>query len=158
MSISNLVSKLVGEVQPLSLNTSIESENRVILEVDPNRIIEVAEKLKKSGFDHVKSVTGTDYPQEDKMAVVYHVSSFGNHDFSRVIITLKSSIERSDPKHPSLISVWPSAEYLERETCEMLGISFEGHPKLGRLLLPEGFEGLPPLRKDFEIKTEGIEA
>ncbi|MFQ5710844.1 MAG: NADH-quinone oxidoreductase subunit C [Candidatus Geothermarchaeales archaeon] len=155
---NSLVEKTVREVQPLSLATSIESERRVIVEYDSSRAIELAEKLKSLGYDHVKSVTGIDYPHEDKIALVYHVSSYENPELVGVIITLKTSIERSDPRHPSLIEIWPSVEYLEKETYELLGVTFDKHPRLGRLLLPPDYEGPPPLRRDFEIKTEGIEA
>ncbi|NIM44519.1 MAG: NADH-quinone oxidoreductase subunit C [Nitrososphaeria archaeon] len=158
MTTKRSIEELIKEIQPLSLQTSVEDEKRIIVEYDSERILELAAKLKSMGFDHVKSVTGTDYPQKDVMTVTYHSSSYGNPELVEVIVTLKTSIERSHPKHPSLVNIWPSAEYLERETYELVGISFEGHPRLSRLLLPPDYEGPPPLRRDFEIPVEGIEA
>ena len=58
-------------------------------------------------------------------------------------------MERESPKVPSLTDVWTGADYHERETFEMLGIVFEGHPDLRRLLLPEDWNDIPPLRKDY---------
>lgn len=110
------------------------------------------------GFDHVKAVTGVDYLQENKMDVVYHASSYEDLELARFFVEVKASVNRSEPKLPTLTSVWPSAEYHERETTDLLGIVFEGHRAVGRLMLPENFEGGPPLRKDFKIKTEGIDA
>lgn len=110
------------------------------------------------GFDHVKSVTGTDYPDENRLEVVYHVSSFENLDLAAFVLQIKTSVNRFDPNLPSVTGIWPSAEYLEREASDLLGIRFEGLSAKGRLLLPETFAGGPPLRKDFKIRTEGIDA
>ncbi|MEM3168570.1 MAG: NADH-quinone oxidoreductase subunit C, partial [Nitrososphaerota archaeon] len=59
-------------------------------------------------------------------------------------------LPRDEPEMPSLTQVWRSAEYHERETFEMLGVRFVGHPDLRRLLLPEWYSDIPPLRKDFK--------
>lgn len=126
--------------------------------VDATKIVEAAQKLRDLGFDHVKSVTGIDYPEENRIDVLYHVSAYEDLKLAKVILELRTSLDRSDPKIQSLLSVWPSAEYLERETSDLLGVNFEGQSASGKLMLPESFVGLPPLRKDFKIKTEGIDA
>ena len=109
------------------------------------------------GFDHVKAVTGVDYPQENRINLIYHVSSYGNAELARIILEIRVSLDRSDPKVRTLSDVWPSAEYLERETADLMAVAFEGLDVTGRFLLPESFQGAP-LRKDFKIKTEGIDA
>jgi NADH-quinone oxidoreductase subunit C len=126
--------------------------------VDSSKILEVAHKLDSLGFDHVKSVTAVDYPQETKIDMIYHISSFLNADLAKFIFELKTSLDRQDPKIASVIDIWPSAEYPERETLDLMGVTFEGLPEKERLFLMDNFEGGPPLRKDFKLKTEGIDA
>ena len=120
--------------------------------------MEIAQKLNSIGFDHVKSVTGVDYPEEKKIDIVYHVSAFENTELAKFILELKTSVDRFDPRIKSLIKIWPSAEYPERETTDLMGVTFDGQPQKERLMLLENFEGGPPLRKDFKLKTEGIDA
>jgi NADH-quinone oxidoreductase subunit C len=104
------------------------------------------------GFDHVTSVTGIDYPDRNLVTVTYHLGSYAKLSTRRVVLSVSVDLPRQDPKMPSLFAVWPSAEYHERETHEMLGVMFQDHPNLNLLLLPEDWTGLPPLRKDFKLR------
>lgn len=106
----------------------------------------------ETGFDHVTSVTGIDYPERNMLTVTYHLSSYSKSPMRRIVLSLSVGISREDAKIPSLTSVWPSAEYHERETHEMLGVMFQDHPNLNLLLLPEDWNDLPPLRKDFRLR------
>lgn len=103
------------------------------------------------GYDFLSSVTGVDYLSEEKMEVVYHLfKSTGG-----AILEIKVQIPRSDPVIPSLIDLYPGADFQEREAWDLLGIRFEGHPDLKRILMWEGFAG-HPLRKDWqEVFFEG---
>jgi NADH-quinone oxidoreductase subunit C len=152
------VSELSEIVKDFCKNVTIVSNTRLLLEVDKERILEVAKKLIGLGFDHVKGVCGVDYPNSSKIEVIYYISSYSSKDYEKIIIELRISLPRDNPTTLSLTSVWPSCEYSERETYEMLGIKFEGHPRLKLLLLPEEFEGVYPLRKEYMIPEEGIEA
>jgi NADH-quinone oxidoreductase subunit C len=134
------------------------SPNYLSTTVEPSKIVEIAQKLNSMGFDHVKSVTGIDFPEEKKIDVVYHVSSFEDAELAQFILELKTSVDRLDPRIKSLIGVWPSAEFPERETTDLMGVTFDGQPEKERLMLMDNFEGGPPLRKDFKLKTEGIDA
>lgn len=125
--------------------------------VDATNLVEVAQKVNSLGFDHVKSVTAIDFQQENRIDIVYHISSFLDNDLAKVIFELRTSIDRQEPKIHSLIDIWSSSEYPERETLDLMGVTFEGLPQKERLFLMENFEGFP-LRKDFKIKTEGIDA
>jgi len=125
--------------------------------VEAANIVEVAKKVSSLGFDHVKAVTAIDFPEENKIDIVYHISSFLQVALAQVIFELRTSIPRQDPKISSLISIWPSAEYPERETLDLMGVTFEGLPQKERLFLLDNFEGFP-LRKDYKIKTEGVDA
>lgn len=134
------------------------SPNYLTTTIEASKITEIAQKLNYMGFDHVKSVTGIDFPEEKKIDIVYHVSAFENNELAKFILELKTSVDRLDPRIKSLIEIWPSAEYPERETTDLMGVTFDGPPQKERLMLLENFEGGPPLRKDFKLKSEGIDA
>ncbi len=126
---------------------------RIKVEVAPSSIIEVATYLRDSmGFDHAESASGTDYPKEKQIEINYHLGSYTRDDLLAQIMVLTTRANRDDPHVPSLVGVYPSVEYHERETYEMLGVYFEGHPRMERFLLPEDWADIPPLRKDFKIK------
>ena len=97
------------------------------------------------GYDFLSSVTGVDYFPEDKMEVVYHL--FRSTGGSALVFKVQTTREKAVV--PSLYSVYPGADFQEREAWDLLGIRFEGHPDLRRILLWEGFAG-HPLRKDWQ--------
>src|ERR671924_2093487 len=126
---------------------------RIKIYVDPENIVEVASFLRNSmGFDHAESVAGTDYPKDNQIEVVYHLGSYSRVDLGAHILFLATRTNRDDARLPTLINVYKSVEYHERECYEMLGVYFEGHPRNERFLLPEDWADIPPLRKDFRIK------
>ncbi len=100
------------------------------------------------GFDHISTVSGVDWIAKNELEVEYFVgsSAAGQEDF---IFVLSEHIPRENPVVPTLIDVWRGAEYHERETHEMFGINFQGHPNQAHILLPEDWNDLPPLRKDY---------
>ena len=113
--------------------------------VDKNKLIEVATTLRDEfGYDFLSSVTGVDY-FPDKMEVVYEAfKTIGGPG-----IRFKVQVPRVDPiEIPSVTSIWPGAEFQEREIWDLYGIKFTNHPDLRRILMWEGFEG-HPMRKDW---------
>lgn len=128
--------------------------SRIKVMASPSNIVEVATYLRDSmGYDHAESVAGTDYPKDNQIEVVYHLGSYSREDMAPQIIYLAVRTgSRDDARLPTLINVYKSVEYHERETFEMLGVYFEGHPRNDRFLLPEDWADMPPLRKDFRIK------
>jgi NADH:ubiquinone oxidoreductase subunit D/NADH:ubiquinone oxidoreductase subunit C len=97
------------------------------------------------GYDYLSSITGVDYMPEGKMEVVYHIrKSTGGSP-----LVVKAQIERDNPVISSIVPIYPGAELQEREAWDLLGIKFEGHPDLRRILMWEGFSG-HPLRKDWK--------
>jgi len=120
--------------------------------VDQKNLLAMMESLRDEfGYDHLTSVTGVDYLQEEQMEVVYHLfKSTGGP-----ILEIKVQLPRSNPVVPSLVGLFPGADFQEREAWDLLGIRFEGHPNLKRILMWEGFAG-HPLRKDWqEVFYEG---
>ncbi|CAD6526063.1 NADH dehydrogenase (Ubiquinone) 30 kDa subunit [metagenome] len=135
--------------------------DRVGINVGKDDIKEVAEFLRDGlNFDHVESVSGVDYPQDKEIEVVYHLGSYTDSSLSRQILVLATRTQREEnpipgndsTKLPSLREIFYSVEFHEREIFEMFGVYFQGHPDNRRLLLPEDWADLPPLRKDFAIK------
>jgi NADH-quinone oxidoreductase subunit C len=100
------------------------------------------------GFDHISTVSGVDWIAKNELEIVYFVGSTkpGQEDF---ILGVSERVARDNPVVPTLIDVWKGAEYHERETHEMFGINFQGHPNQAHLYLPEDWNDLPPLRKDY---------
>lgn len=140
-----------------------ELADKVVLHVDyirvevrPERLKDVAKKLAKMGFDHVKSVTAIDHIREKRFEVLYHLSSYSRSELFGVVLELAYYLPRDNPVTTSLYEFWKSVDFLERETYEMFGIVFEGHPDLRPLLLDETLAREHPLRKDFVVREEGI--
>ena len=130
-----------------------KKEHRSKIMVSPENLVETALYLRNNhGFDHAESASGTDYPADNQIEINYHLGSYSNIDYYSYIVVLSTRVDRSDPKSNSLINIFPSVEYHERETYEMLGVYFLGHPRNERFLLPEDWADIPPLRKDFRIK------
>ncbi|MBA4452866.1 MAG: NADH-quinone oxidoreductase subunit C [Nitrosopumilaceae archaeon] len=140
---------------------SFVKPDRVGIKVGRDDIHDVAEFARDTlNYDHVDSVAGVDYPTDKEIEVVYHLSSYTDPTLSRQVLELATRAQREeDPipgndatKLPSLRDIFYSVEFHEREVFEMLGVYFEGHPDNRRLLLPEDWADLPPLRKDFRNK------
>ncbi len=122
-----------------------ESSDQAVV-VKSEALLEVAEYLKKSpglDFNFLNSVTAVDY--YDYFEVVYHLTSL-EHNHGLVLKT--RCYDRENPAVPSVIGLWRGADFQEREIYDLMGIRFEGHPNLKRIVLWEGFEG-HPLRKDY---------
>jgi NADH-quinone oxidoreductase subunit C len=112
---------------------------------------DVAAWLQRFGFDHTLAVSGVDHPSENHLDVVYFLSSYLRDDLKHIVVSLKIHLQRENPSVPSLTPIWESANLFERETYEMFGVNFEGHPNLQKLLLQDNWDGPPPMRKDLKI-------
>ena len=155
-SLSNSISKKFPNVEIVYVKP-----NRIRVNVKKEEIIDVASFIRDElQFDHAESVSGVDYPEDKQIEVVYHLGSYTDPLLSKQILALVTRAPREDIPHPgndstklpSLRDVFPSVSFHERECFEMLGVYFEGHPDNRRLLLPEDWADIPPLRKDFAIK------
>ena len=155
-SLSNSISKKFPNVEVVYVKL-----NRTRVNVKKEEIIDVASFIRDElQFDHAESVSGVDYPEDKQIEVVYHLGSYTDPSLSKQILALATRTPREDVPHPgndntklpSLRDVFPSVSFHERECFEMLGVYFDGHPDNRRLLLPEDWADIPPLRKDFAIK------
>jgi NADH-quinone oxidoreductase subunit C len=99
-------------------------------------------------FNFLSDVTCVDwYPSEPRFEVIYHLLSIPKKERVR----LKVRLDGGSPVIESVTSVWPGANYFEREVFDLFGVRFTGHPYLRRLLMPEDWEGYP-LRKDYPVE------
>ena len=126
---------------------ALEDRKQHYLVIDSAQLSEIARYSRdEEKFDLLEDYTAVDWPKREKrfdlIAILY---SFSNNTRLR----LKAPVAAIE--HPSsLVDIWPTADWLEREIFDMFGIEFAGHPGLKRILLPDGWEGYP-LRKDYDI-------
>ncbi len=103
-------------------------------------------------FDHITDICSADYPDDlERFEVIYHFLSLPHN----TRIRLKARLPEENPTIGSVTSIWKGANFLEREVYDLMGITFEGHPDLRRILLPEDYEEGHPLRKDFPTEGKG---
>jgi len=153
LSVSSEILKSITDKFSNRIKIIYDIHNRSKIMVEPESLVETAIFLRDNfGFDHVESASGTDYPKEEKIEINYHLGTYSNSDLLPYVLVLSTKVDREDPKSNSLINILPSVELFERETYEMLGVYFIGHPRNERFLLPEDWADIPPLRKDFRIK------
>ncbi|MFI5158899.1 MAG: NADH-quinone oxidoreductase subunit C [Sphingobacteriales bacterium] len=122
--------------------------------IQPDRIKDVCLELRNNPetyFDFLSCLSGVDYGVEaGKFGVVYHLASIPYKTQLTLKISKENNRDLADlPSFPSIVSVYRSADWHEREAYDMLGIFFEGHPDLRRILMPDDWEGFP-LRKDYK--------
>ena len=147
----NIAEKL-KEVFPEEVLAVSEFRGQVSVTLRKNRIRDIARYLHDDPdlyFDYLIDVCGVDYlgKKEKRFEVVYHLFSIKH----RHALRLKAEVSESNPAIDSVTPVWVGANWHERETFDLYGIKFKGHPDLRRILLPEDWEG-HPLRKDYPLK------
>ncbi len=120
----------------------------IALEIVPDGIVPVCRFLKEEQqFVRLSDVTAVDWhPADPRFEVVYHLHSIARNERLR----LKCRVSGDEPSIDSVICVWRSADWYEREIFDLFGIEFRNHPDLRRILMPENWEG-HPLRKDYPV-------
>jgi NADH-quinone oxidoreductase subunit D len=120
-----------------------------VVYIDASRSVEILSYLRGSqGYDMLKDVTGLDLGGGRPIQVVYQLWSTEQARPLRI----KAEVPADRPKLGSVFGVWRASNWLEREVYDMFGVSFEGHPDLRRILMPENYEEGYPLRKDFPLR------
>ncbi|MEM3397759.1 MAG: NADH-quinone oxidoreductase subunit C [Nitrososphaerota archaeon] len=128
-------------------NSKIAKPRRVYVEVDASIIREALSYMRGSlGFDHLSTITGLD--SEERIELIYHIVC-GNS----IVVSMKTNVLKTNPKIGSISDIYVTAELYEREVYDLLGVRFEEHPNLSRLILPEDWpENLHPLRKEAALE------
>jgi NADH-quinone oxidoreductase subunit C len=133
------------------LGTTHHAGQATIL-IEPAGVRETLQALRERGYKHLMSVHGVDYyPEEPRLGVCYELIDRDALDRVRV----KLRVHTEAPNVPSVTPQWPTADFQERETYDMFGVVFDGHPDLRRILMPEDYEGYPQ-RRDFPIGGEPV--
>jgi NADH-quinone oxidoreductase subunit C len=148
MSALEQAQKLIARFGDL-LSAPAEFRGEVTLQLgDPERIPEVCAFAKQElGFDYLVDITSIDnYGEDPRWTVVYELYGYGH----RCHLRLKTSVREEKSELPTVTRVWKTADWHERETYDMMGIRFRGHPDLRRILMWEGYPYYP-LRKDFPL-------
>ncbi|GIG90986.1 NADH-quinone oxidoreductase subunit C [Plantactinospora endophytica] len=135
----------------------VVDRGELTLHVRAERIVEVCQVLRDDPalrFELCSSVSGVDYLGTDKrrLHVVYQLTSMTY----RRLLRLEVAVTAEEPRVPSVTSVYPTADWQEREAYDMFGVHFEGHPSLTRILMPDDWEGHPQ-RKDYPLGGVPVE-
>jgi NADH-quinone oxidoreductase subunit C len=118
---------------------------RIFLNADRSVLLELCKTIKEGfEFEHCSCVSGVD--MKTFFQVVYHITSYSN----RIVIQITVDLPKETPEVDSISLLYGGANWHERETYDMFGIVFKGHPKMERLLLPQDYQFFP-MRKDFEV-------
>ncbi len=145
-----------------AVTDAVMEANRPYVVVEASRWPEVAKFLRDDSrlqFNMLQCVTAIDVLEDNKLAAVYDFFSFPvvgpdrpcpmlRHHFA-----VRVEVDRDNPHIPTVAHIWPTADWQEREAYDMMGIVFDGHPNLERILLPDDWVGYP-LRKDYEFPLE----
>ena len=141
--------KFINSELTSKINNSFIKHDNIYLSIDHEELIDIISFLKTNNqtkFRQLIEITAVDYPEkENRFKMVYLLLS---HEHNKRII-IDYTIKETDIIH-SLTSIFPSANWMEREVFDMYGLNFKNHPDLRRILTDYGFEG-HPLRKDFPL-------
>jgi NADH-quinone oxidoreductase subunit C len=136
---------------PQAVAEVIEFKGETTVVVPKEQIVRVAQYLATEpsiAFTFLSDVSSVDrFPLEPRFEVNYHLLSIERRERLRIKVCLSGS----DPVIPTVTSVWPTANWHEREIFDLMGIRFEGHPDLTRIVMPDEWEGYP-LRKDYPVE------
>lgn len=132
-----------------------QKANQPIIQIQANQLLELCQFLandERLFFDYLACVTGIDNgTAASTMEVIYHLTSIPYEHNLAIKVIVERPADGIPPKVPSVSSIWRTADWHERETYDLVGISFENHPDLRRILLPNDWHG-HPLRKDYQAQ------
>ncbi|MEM0286853.1 MAG: NADH-quinone oxidoreductase subunit C [Nitrososphaerota archaeon] len=126
-------------------------KNRIKISLQAETLHDVAEKIFSIGFNYLHTICATDYPDKQEFELNYIVGSMDD-DKRNNIIMLVTRIPKSNPSLRTVSDVWKAAKLEEREEFEMLGVNFLGNDELQKLYLPEDWNEIPPLLKEYKLK------
>lgn len=152
MATADEIERLVRDRFADAVEDSRQFRGELTLTIRRENIVEVCRFLRDQPqlrFDFLVDLTAVDYlsmARQVRFDVVYHLLSLEHGHRLR----LKTGVPEDDPHIDSVVGIWPAADWYERETYDMFGIVFDGHPNLSRILMPDDWQ-VHPLRKDFPL-------
>jgi NADH-quinone oxidoreductase subunit C len=147
-----LTAQELRDIEERSILDTNFHRQRATLIANPPSIHRVLEHLHSKGYTMLASLHGVDYyPEEPRLGILYEML-----DMKRVDrISVKARVHTEDPRIATVVDLFPTANFQEREVFDMFGVVFEGHPDLRRILMPEDYEGFPQ-RRDFPVGGEPV--
>ncbi len=146
----NTVEKIKERFPDFVLDTTF-FRGETTISIKKENLLEIGRFLKEDQdllFNFLSLLCGIDYhPMTPRFEVVYHLYSFQQNRRVRI----KVPVDGDPPEIPTVTSLWPTANWHERETYDLMGIHFQGHPDLRRIFLPDDWEG-HPLKKDYPLR------
>ncbi|NEO33797.1 MAG: NAD(P)H-quinone oxidoreductase subunit J [Symploca sp. SIO3C6] len=143
--------KVRGWLQENGFETELMEADHLgveVIKVQPEVLLPVATALYAYGFNYLQCQGGYDQGPGEDLVSFYHLIKVSDDADQPEEVRLKVFLPRDNPKVASVYWIWKAADWQERETYDMFGIFFEGHPNLKRILMPEDWIGWP-LRKDY---------
>ena len=136
------------------ISEPVEFRGEITLKIsDAGKTFEVCQFAKSIGFDYLVDITSIDnYGEDPRWTLAYHLRAIGNG----IEVRLKIDLSEEKSELPSVLPIWRTANWHEREIYDMMGIRFSGHPDLRRILMWEGYP-YHPLRKDFPLAGKPTE-
>ncbi|NJL98573.1 MAG: NAD(P)H-quinone oxidoreductase subunit J [Synechococcaceae cyanobacterium SM2_3_2] len=125
-----------------------DHDNVEVIKVDPDFLLPIATALYASGFNYLRCQCGYDLGPGQHLVSSYDLVKLTDDARQPDEVRLKVFLPREDPRVPSVYWIWKTADWQERESYDMYGILYEGHPNLKRILMPEDWVGWP-MRKDY---------
>jgi len=139
---------LRSQFGPKLLEARVVRPRLVEVAIDRAELVPLCRYLKETGrFEHLGCISAVDW--KDHFESVYHLENY----YNGCVVQINARIPHDDPKIASVCGLWNAANYHEREAWDLMGIVYEGHPNLTRILLPEDFK-FHPLRKDFPQEVD----
>ncbi|MFN2521721.1 MAG: NADH-quinone oxidoreductase subunit C [Mycobacteriales bacterium] len=139
-----------------AVTRTVVAHGELTLYVQPHKVAELLQVLRDDEnlrFELLSSLSGVDYPaQRERLHVAYHLTSMTYRRRLRV----ETAVSLEDPHVSSVVSIYPTADAHERETWDMFGVIFDGHPALTRILMPDDWDGHPQ-RKDYPLGGVPVE-
>lgn len=149
----NVAIQAVRAAHPDAITNAKFDRDELTLVIAPDMIRQVCRTLQQAGYNFFEDITCVDWnPSEPRFQVTYHILSHKMKERVRLHVM----VESMDPSVDSITSVWPAANFYEREVWDLFGVRFNGHPGLRRIMMPEDWEG-HPLRKDYPLRGPGLE-
>ncbi len=119
-----------------------------LIKVSPDLLLPIAQALYEQGFNYLQCQGAYDLGAGKELVSFYHLVKLTEEDSAREEVRIKVFLPRENPVVPSVYWIWRAADWQERESYDMYGIIYSGHPNLKRILMPEDWVGWP-LRKDY---------
>jgi NADH-quinone oxidoreductase subunit C len=147
-----LLAQELREVDSQAIAGTEFHRDRATLIVNPAQIKPVLERLQAKGYTFLASLHGVDYyPEEPRLGVIYELLDMQAVDR----ISVKARVDSELARIESVVELFAGADFPEREVYDMFGVTFDGHPDLRRILMPEDYEGFPQ-RRDFPVGGEPV--